>query len=182
MKRLVLCLVAALMIITSYSQGDEIKAPNAMIYKLSDNDSLIYYQCMVKTASLSVTTTEGSFTAAQQTITVTEKFVIIKQDTVFRLKYYISGFTAFPNRKFSGLKLKERDYWKFQYCSERILNKKELFFLATLQQTGRPTTEYDFAITKHTLNQVIIKHKKTFDQILPLKNISVSKVLNLTGG
>jgi hypothetical protein len=51
--------------------------------------------------------------------------------------------------------------------------------LATLQTTGKETTEYDFAITKHTTNQIIIKQKKNFEQLLIKDKVSISEALKL---
>lgn len=162
------------------AQTDSLKYAQTTIFKLTLSDSAIYYQCRVVPADITVKTTDGSYTATQQTITVTEKFVVYKGHTGYRLRHYISGFTNYPNRKFSGLKLKERDYWKFVFQNEQTLSEQEVLFLAILEQSGKPTTEYDFAITKYTTNQVIIRYRKNFEQLLPSKNVSVSKALNLT--
>lgn len=175
-------------LIITYSLGvvfgfAQIKTPekfkNTYIFQLQSGDSVIYYQCRVQTASVSLNTGQTVYSPPQQTITVTEKFVIVRKDSSYLMRYFVSGFTSFPNRKFSGLKIKERPYWNFGFAKEINLFEKELQLMAAFEINSRPTTEYDFAITKYTTNQLIIKAGKKFEQVLPLNDFSISKSLKL---
>lgn len=150
-----------------------------MLGKLITGDSLVYYQCRVVDADIQVNTGTQQIESKKQQITITEKFVITLKKNVYVVRYYTSGLTAFPNRKFSGLKIREKAYWNFTFRNERNLEEKEVQFLALLQSSGKETTEYDFAITKHTTNQLIIKQKKDFEQLLIKEKLSVSEALKL---
>lgn len=150
-----------------------------MIANLVPNDSLVYYQCRVSNATIQIKTPQQTIETHNQQITITEKFVIINKNSQYVLRHYASGLTAFPNRKFSGLKIREKEYWNFSFKSERQLQEKEILFLATLQTTGKETIESDYAISKHTTNQLIIKQRKNFEQLLPKEAISISEALKL---
>lgn len=150
-----------------------------MLGKLIAGDSLVYYQCRVVDADIRVNTGTQQIESKKQQITITEKFVIALKNNTYFIRYYTSGLTVFPNRKFSGLKIREKSYWNFTFRNERKLEEKEIQFLAILQNSGKEATEYDFAITKHTTNQVIIKQKKNFEQLLIKEKLSVSEALKL---
>lgn len=150
-----------------------------MLAKLITGDSLIYYQCRVVDANIQVNTGNQQIESKKQQITITEKFVISLKENTYSIRYYTSGLTTFPNRRFSGLKIREKAYWNFSFRSERYLEGKEVQFLALLQTSGREAIEYDFAITKHTTNQIIIKQKKNFEQLLIKDKLSISEALKL---
>jgi hypothetical protein len=155
------------------------KTQNTMLAKLITSDSLTYYQCRVVNADIQVTAGNQTIESEKQQITITEKFVITLKKNEYWIRYYTSGLTAFPNRKFSGLKIRQKAYWNFSFKEERKLDDREVEFLALLQTTGKETTEYDFALTKHTTNQIIIKQKKNFEQLLIKEDVSISKSLKL---
>lgn len=150
-----------------------------MIGKLITSDSLTYYQCRVVDADIKVSTETQNIESKKQQITITEKFVITLKKNTYTIRYYTSGLTTFPNRRFSGLKIREKAYWNFSFRNERNLEDKEVQFLALLQTTGRETIEYDFAITKYTTNQIVIKQKKNFEQLLIKEKLSISEALKL---
>lgn len=141
---------------------------NSLLYSLPLNDSATYYQCHVEQAIQQLSTASGqTITSKPQKFTITEKFVVIKTDSVnYKVRYYTSSLTAFPNRKFSGLKIREKKYWEFKKETEFVLTPTNLKYLVALETKGRETTEYDFAITKYTTNQLIIKTKKAFKQLV----------------
>ncbi len=173
-------LIFSLSINIAFAQGVfSEKTQNTMLAKLITGDSLSYYQCRVVDADIQVTAGNQTIESEKQQITITEKFVITLKKNEYWIRYYTSGLTVFPNRKFSGLKIRQKAYWNFSFRMERKLEEKELDFLATLQTTGKETTEYDFAITKHTTNQIIIKQKKNFEQLLIKDKISISEALKL---
>lgn len=155
------------------------KYDQTLMAKLNTSDSLVYYQCRAKTGALTIKSGEQTIETKEQKLSITEKFVIIKQNNEYVIRYWISGLTVFPNRKFSGLKIREKDYWNFTFKQERKLSDNELLFFAGLEKSSKETTEYDFAITKYTTNQLIIKHRKDFEQLLPKENLSISEALKL---
>lgn len=150
-----------------------------MLGKLLTGDSLTYYQCRVVDADVQINTGTQQIESKKQQLTVTEKFVIILKKDEYWVRYYTSGLIVFPNRKFSGLKIREKAYWNFSFRVERQLTDTEVQFLALLQTTGKETIEYDFAMTKYTTNQIVIKQKKNFEQLLIKEKLSISEALKL---
>lgn len=159
--------------------GDNDRLSDTYLAKLSANDSVVYYQCRATTAAVEIKTSNQQIETKEQHISITEKFVIIRKANSYVVRYYTSGMTILPNRKFSGLKIREKKYWEFKLKSEREITQNELVFLETLQTTGKETTEYDFTISKHTTNQIIIKKQKQFDQLLLKEKLSISEALKL---
>ena len=101
---------------------------SSMLSALKKGDSLVYYQCHVEEATQKISTASGqSFTSAPQKYTITEKFVVINDSLNFRCKYFISSMIILPNRKFSGLKIREKAYWNFKKEKEATLSEKDLF-------------------------------------------------------
>lgn len=172
--------IITLLITLSDAHAQQVSLANgSMLSKLKVNDSLVYYQCRVVKASVQIQSGNTTAKTKDQQITLTEKFVIIAGTNGYSLRHYTSGLTPFPNRKFSGLKIREKSYWNFTFQKERMLSNEETLFLSQLEVTGKETTEYDFAITKYTTNQLIIKQGKQFEQKLPAKDISISEALKL---
>jgi len=178
LKKLVL--IGCLAFTSAFSQNvfNE-KTQHTMLGKLLTGDSLTYFQCRVVDADIQVTAGNQKIESEKQQITITEKFVIHLKKNEYWIRYYTSGLTVFPNRRFSGLKIRQKAYWNFSFRVERKLEDKEVGFLATLQTVGKETTEYDFALTKHTTNQIIIKQKKNFEQLLIKEKVSISEALKL---
>ncbi len=149
-----------------------------MLSALKKGDSLIYYQCHVEEATQQVSTASGqSFTSAPQKYTITEKFVVINDSLNFRCKYFISSMIILPNRKFSGLKIREKAYWNFKKEKETLLSEKDLKYLMALENKGREAIEYDYVVNKYTTNQLIIRKKKDFKQLVIDGNYVLSKLL-----
>ena len=150
-----------------------------MLGKLQKGDSLTYYQCRATEASVQITTGTQQLETKSQAVSITEKFVIVRVGDAYTLKYFVSGMTALPNRKFSGLKMREKDYWNFTFKNKHELSPVEIFFLAGLEKIGRPTIEYDFTVSKYTTNQMIIRQRKNFEQLLLKDKLSISEALKL---
>lgn len=141
-------------------------------------DSITYYQCHVEEAVQQLTTASGqTLTGKPDRYSITEKYVITKTASGYSVNYYSSAMTGFPNRRFSGLKIRERDYWLFKYEKTFALNEQDLKVLLALEKKGREAIEYDYAITKYTTNQLIIKHKKDFKQLVIDGNYLLSKMI-----
>jgi hypothetical protein len=159
---------------------DSIPIPvTSMLKTLRTGDSVTFYQCHVEEAIQQLATASGqTVTGKQQKYSITEKFVIVKQINDYVVNYYTSSLNVFPNRKFSGLKIREMPYWAFKKESSFPLTSQGLKVLLALERKGREAIEYDFAITKYTTNQIIIKHKKDFKQLVIGGNYVISKLVN----
>lgn len=152
----------------------------SMLAGLKQGDSLVLYQCHVEEGSQQVTTASGqTLTGTPQKYSITEKYVIVREQNAYRATYYTSSLTVFPNKKFSGLKIRERPYWLFQKEKTIILNSHDLKVLTTLEKKGREAIEYDYAITRYTTNQIIIKHRKNFKQLVIDGNYVISKLIGI---
>jgi hypothetical protein len=164
--------------ISSQAIGSFSIAASSMLNTLSKGDSLIYYQCHVEEATQQISTVSGqSFTSSPQKYSITEKYVVIKDSLKFRCKYFISSMIILPNRKFSGLKIREKAYWNFKKEKETVLSEKDLKYLVALENKGREAIEYDFVVDKYSSNQLIIKKKKNFKQLIIEGNYILSKLL-----
>jgi len=154
------------------------KLQNTMLAKLKNGDSLVYYQCHVEEATQQVSTASGqTLTSAPQKYTITEKYIITKNAESYNAKYFVSSMLNLPNKKFSGLKIREKAYWNFKSVKGKVLTEKDIKILSALEMRGKEPTEYDFAITKYNTNQVIIKQKKNFNQLIIDGNYIISKMI-----
>jgi hypothetical protein len=151
---------------------------HSILKNFHPGDSVIYYQCHVEEAVQQITTVSGqTLVAKPQPYSITEKYVITKSASGYSVNYYSSAVTSFPNRRFSGLKVKERDYWLFKKEKTFSLNEHDLKILLALEKKGREAIEYDYAITKYTTNQIIIRLKKDFKQLVIDGNYVLSKLI-----
>lgn len=155
------------------------KLNKTMLATLHEGDSLVYYQCRVKQAKIGINTGSQQIDSKEQQITITEKFVIVRKANNYINRYYASGLTVLPNRKFSGLKMKEKPEWNFTFKSERLLTEREVLYLASLEKRGTGTNEFDFVISKRNPNQIIIWHRKNFEQLNLSDSICISEALKL---
>ena len=159
----------------------EIQQSKSLLKNLNVGDSIIYFQCHVEEGTQQLVTSSGqTLTGKPQPYTITEKFVITKNIQSFSVKYFTSSLTVFPNKKFSGLKIREKDYWQFKLDSTFNLNEQGLKILLALENKGREAMEYDYPVTKYTTNQLIIKHHKDFKQLVIENKLYISKYF-LTG-
>lgn len=163
----------------SFSQNDSLVIPSSSILKnLKEGDSLTYYQCHVEEATQQLSTASGqTLTGKSQKYTITEKYVLKKKEQILTVVYYASSLTVFPNKKFSGLKIREKSYWEFKKEKTFTLTEKDLKILLALEKKGREAIEYDYAITKYNTNQLIIKFGKNFKQLVIDGNYVLSKLL-----
>lgn len=138
-----------------------------LITQLQLGDSLVVYQCHVEAATVSMQTASGQTLSGTESLSsVTEKFVIKKTNAGYLASYYTSDYSTLPNRRFSGLKIREKDYWHFKYVKQKLLQTTEMVGLLTLERSGREAIEYDYIISKHTRNQIITKKHKDFEQLV----------------
>jgi hypothetical protein len=126
----------------------------------------VYYQCHVEAAEQELRTASGhTLNSVSKNFSITEKFVLHKKDGNYQLSHYVSVLTMCPNRRFSGLKFKEKSYWEFFYKESKKLTERELKSLEVIENIGKEANEYDFAITTKNRNQVILLSGKSAKQL-----------------
>ena len=162
-----------------FAQNDSIAIPKSSILKtVNVGDSITYYQCHVEEAIQQLSTASGqTLTGKPQRYTITEKFVIKKNADNYSVNYYAATLTVFPNHKFSGLKMREKEYWGFKHERSFILTDQGLKVLLALEKKGKEAIEYDYTISKYTTNQLIIKKGKDFKQLVIDGGNILSKLL-----
>jgi hypothetical protein len=162
------------------SMDNSLLPETSMLRDLLVGDSIVYYQCHVEDAIQQLTTASGqTLTGKQQKYSITEKYVLIKEEKGYMINYYASSLNVFPNKKFSGLKIRERPYWAFKKDKSFKLKEDDLRVFLSLEKKGREAIEYDFAISRYTTNQLIIKHKKNFKQLVIEGNYVISKLISM---
>ena len=176
-----ICLAILALLITNFAQSqvDSISIPeSSLLFNLQVGDSITYYQCHAEEATQQLSTATGqTLTGTAQKYSISEKFVVMKLAIGYGVNYYSSSLTVFPNRKFSGLKIRERPYWAFKFENRFNLSADGLKALIALERKGHEATEYDFVINKYNNNQLIIKHKKNFKQLVINGNYTLEKLL-----
>lgn len=168
MKKLFFILCAfAVCVVQSQTKESPLIPPGSILSGLKPGDSITYYQCHVEEAVQQMATASGqTLTSKPQKFTITEKFVITRAEAGYQVNYYTSSLNVFPNKKFSGLKIRERPYWAFKKERSFQLDDQDLKVLLALEKKGREAIEYDFAVTRYTTNQLIIKQRKNFKQLV----------------
>jgi hypothetical protein len=149
---------------------------HSILKSLKSGDSVVYYQCHVEESSEFLASDNPSPNRVKK-YTVTDKFVVTRLPNALQVNHYASPLKVFPNRKFSGLKIRERPYWAFKKQGSFLLTEKAVKILIALERKGREAIEYDFAITKHNTNQLIIKHQKDFKQLVIDGNYTLSELM-----
>jgi len=162
----------------SQSTDSSIVKGSAFLNKLKQGDSVTYYQCHVEEATQQLSTVSGqTLTGTRQKYSITEKFVVKLNAENYVADYYSSSLVVFPNRKFSGLKIREKPYWEFKKEKTIILKERDLKVFVLMEIKGREATEYDYPVSKYTTNQLIIKSKKNFKQLVIDGGFVISKLL-----
>jgi hypothetical protein len=171
--------IGTLIVFSCYVKAQNLFIPaSSLLGSLGRGDSVIFYQCHVEEATQHISTASGqTFTSSPEKYSITEKYVIIKDSIGYRAKHFISSLVILPNRKFSGLKIREKPYWNFKKEKEFPLTENDLKVLLALESKGREANEYDFTISKYTTNQIIIKKKKDFKQLVIDGNYVISKLV-----
>ena len=122
-------------------------------------DSLLIYQCHVDQQPAD----SGKTVKAR---TITDKYVLCKTGQGLLLRRYGCHLYTIPNKRFSGLKIREKEYWQFFYKEEKQLSEKEFEALLALEQKGKEAIEYDYPVSRYTTNQVIFKNGPDFRQLV----------------
>lgn len=148
------------------------------IARLQSNDSMVYYQCHVDDASQELTTSSGQkIVSKKRRVTITEKFVITRSDSVYSCRYYTSPLTNYPNKKFPYLTLKEVSNWNFELQKSKSLTKEEVLLAAAMETKTHAIIHYDLNINKSCPNEVIICYKKNREQLIVEGDYLLSKLL-----
>lgn len=148
------------------------------IAKLKQGDSLTYYQCHVDTAFTEMTLSNGqNVKTKKKRITLTEKYVVLLKDSIYTVKYYIAGFSSYPNKKFPYLTLTETDTWDFNHKKTTNLNMQEVLLFAALETKTHNIVHMELNINKTCPNEVIIKGKNVNEQFIVEGNYLLSKSL-----
>ena len=151
---------------------------NTQISKLKKNDSLIYYQCHVEGVKQEITTSSGQkITSNNKKLTITEKFVIIKTDTNYLCKYFISSFTNYPNKKFAYLTLKENANWEFALNKTKFLSQQQILLLAAIETKAHAITHYELNINKSCTNEIILHSNKIKEQLILEEKYLIRKII-----
>lgn len=146
--------------------------------QLQTGDSIIYYQCHVEDVGMQLKTASGqTLTSNPQKCSITEKMVVVKTNSNYLVRYYTSSLTILPNRKFSGLKIREKSYWNFRLDKQFPLTENQVKILIAIEQKGREAIEFDYIVSKYTTNQLIVKHKKNFKQLVIEGDYVLSRLL-----
>ena len=178
MKAIVFSLLLFFRLFLNAQQDTSALFAKSLLKNLKVGDSVIYYQCHVEQAIQQLTTVSGqTLVGKPDKYSITEKYTVIRQKNGYTVNYFSSAMTAFPNRRFSGLKVRERDYWLFKYEKSFPLSDQDVKVLLALERKGHEATEYDFTIDKYNTNQLIIKKKKNFKQLVIEGNYVLSKLI-----
>ena len=177
----ILFIFAFLLCVPVFSQDhtfpEHLKKTN--IAKLQNNDSLTYYQCHVDSASQETTLSNGKkIISKKKRITLTEKFVIIKNDSVYICKYSNSSITNYPNKKFPYLTLTEVKNWEFEVKQTKQLSIQEIQMIAALETKTHSIVHFELNINKTCPNELIIIGKNVNEQFIIEGNYLLSKSLN----
>lgn len=174
MQRWIICLLLA---ISNLCLGQT----KTLLEALQEGDSVVFYQCRVLTVSTTITTESGQSLAGSQHLnSVTEKFVIHKRSSGYEINYFSSDYVALPNRRFSGLKIREKEYWHFVYAGAAFVPFEKSGFLSAIEAEGREAIEYDYQISKHNQNQIIVKAGKRFKQLCFTDNRTLYTLAGIT--
>jgi hypothetical protein len=132
----------------------------------------------VDSASSELTFSNGQkLKTSKKRITVTEKFVVSRKDSVYMLKYYVSGYNSYPNKKFPYLKLKETDTWYFDLKHTSVLNPEKLHLIAALETQTHPIVHMELNVNKSCPNELIIIGNRINEQLVIEGNYLLSKSL-----
>jgi ubiquinone biosynthesis protein Coq4 len=168
--------------ISIYAKSQTVNFPKhlaqTVIANLKGKDSVTYYQCHVDTASQKTTLPNGQqIYSAKKKITVTEKFIITKKDSIYICRYSISDVTNYPNKKFPYLTLKEVETWNFGNNQQKQLSNKEVLLLAALESKTHDIVHYELNINKSCPNEIIIAYQKNKSQYIVEGNYLISELL-----
>lgn len=164
-------------------ENSVIKFPEAYaktaMAELKSGDSLLFYQCHVEEAITEITKANGEkIKGESKKISITEKLVVYNVNGTYQMKYFTSTLSNLPNRKFTYLKVKEKEYWNFKLEKNTMLNEHDVLVFCAIEYKSHATTEYDFVVDKYNTNALIIRNKKIMKHLVVDGNHLLSKNLN----
>ncbi len=170
MRLIILTLLLSLSLTVS-SQNQLVQFPDHLsktsMAQLKSNDSLMFYQCHVVEAKTEITTTTGEkITGESKKISITDKFVVYNNNGIYTLKYYTSTLSNFPNRKFTYLKVREKEYWNFKLEKTMPINEHDIQIFAAIEKKAHTANEFELTIDKYNTNGLIIRNKKTMKHMV----------------
>jgi len=183
MKKFSLTVVSILFLFSFVRKKPKIPFPKLLqktnIAKLANIDSLCYYQCYcAATGNPPSYLVLAEAKKIKAPITVTEKFVLNKNGNNYRLRYYSSSLTPYPNKKYAYLKLKEKEYWDFKLKADTIISNESVFKLAALELKFRQITETYFNVVNDNYPQIILNGKKVSVQCVIEGNYLIRRELS----
>src|SRR5687768_2085942 len=96
-----------------FAQADPSIPRSSLLSGLAEGDSVNYYLCHVVDPDAEPQFASDYAIPVKEKYTVTEKIVLQKVSGGYAARVYTTTVRDFPNRKFSGLKIRERPYWQF---------------------------------------------------------------------
>lgn len=145
---------------------DPLISASSIYHGMKPGDSVTVYQCYVVDPQSGPLQPTDYASTPQVPYTISSKIILRKYADSVVASVYTTHIRDFPNRKFSGLKIRERPYWQFTQEQRFKASQNALTNLARLEMVGREAMEYDYPLTKHTRNQVILKRGKKFRQLV----------------
>ena len=146
------------------------------IAKMASGDSIIYYQCHVDQATQELVTSSGQkITSKAKKLTITEKFVVTRQGDTYNVRYYISSFNEYPNKKFAYLTLKEVANWGFELKFSGTLPTEDVQIIAAFEDKTHDVTYYELKVNKSCTNEAVIAYKRERNQLMVEGNYLLSK-------
>lgn len=153
------------------------------IAQLRSGDSLTYYQCHVDEASQELITTSGQkISTKAKRLTITEKYVVINREGTYTLRYYVSGFNEYPNKKFAYLTLTEVANWGFELKRSGPLTLTDLMVLGVFERKTHDIVHYELKINKTCPNEIVIVRGKDRTQLIVEGDYLLSKYLSAVKG
>lgn len=146
------------------------------IAKMVSGDSIVYYQCHVDQATQELVTSSGQkITSKAKKLTITEKYVVTRSGDTYNIRYYVSSFNDYPNKKFAYLTLKEVANWGFELKFSGSLPAEDVQIIAAFEDKTHEVTYYELKVNKSCTNEAIIAYKKERNQLMVEGNYLLSK-------
>lgn len=137
------------------------KIQRTNLAKLKTGDSIVYYQASCYQSvvdpvngSVRIIYHRDSITAPNHI--VTEKFLVIKKDSGYFLKYFVSPLDLYPNKKFTALRFYESKKWMFTNKFNGYLSREDVLRLALAEYSMQETMTEQEKVTMKNSPQLIV--------------------------
>jgi hypothetical protein len=142
---------------------------------ITNSDPVTIYQCVAIDSAGKII--RKGLARQPRLSTVTRKYILRKDSLSYTVTCFTTTIHDFPNRKFSGLKISERPYWEFAQSSKHNVTNEQARQIKALIASGHEAIEFDYPVSRHTVNQVIVKNKKDFRQLVLDNDKTVESIL-----